>query len=112
MKMTKPVKVKIKGGFMQLAKKGEESEYESVIPEMQALAKTEGVEDAVARATAVSKFRDELEGAGLKFSFMNGISVRGKTYPVKDVLSKYGFKFSGKGDSASWSRKSMNNIDF
>jgi len=71
----------------------------------------EDVSDVVKNAQEVAKLRDELEGKGFKFRFGQGVTITGKkTYDVKDVLKKYGFKFM-KAPDASWERKGLD-VDY
>lgn len=71
----------------------------------------EDVSDVVKNAQETAKLRDELEGKGFSFRFGQGVTIRGKkTYDVKDVLKKYGFKFM-KTPDASWERKGLD-VDY
>jgi len=69
------------------------------------------VSDVVKNAQEIAKMRDELEGKGFKFQFGKGVTITGKkTFDVKDVLKKYGFKFM-KTPNASWERKGLD-VDY
>jgi hypothetical protein len=105
----KPMKVKIKNGFMQMVKKGDKDEDRTVV-EMYDLIGEERDEDdelkmlpadvrrKVEKVKEIAKWGDQLKASGLNITIGNSVTIVGNTFPVKDILKKFGFKFS----SGAW----------
>lgn len=108
----KPMKVKIKNGFMQMVKKGDKDEdktlgemYELIGEDDEAFAKlSPGDKRMVSKVREISKWGDALKAAGLNIVIGNTVTIAGNTFPVKDILKKFGFRFS----AGAWVHKNIN----
>lgn len=103
----KPMKVKIKAGFMQMVKDdqtlgplyallGEEDDELAMLPA--------DVRRKVEKVKEIAKWGDQLKAAGINITIGNSITIVGNTFPVKDVLKKFGFRFS----SGAWTHRNIN----
>lgn|SRR5574341_175548 len=71
-------------------------------------------QEVVLRAQEISALREELEAAGLGIKFPpREIVASGNTYPFRNVLKKFGFRF--KARDKSWRRPTdyaKNDLDY